>query len=156
MPIRKIRIALIEDSVTVRFFYQSIFEQKGFEVIPAETGLQGWRIIAERKPDIVVLDMMLPDISGLELLKRMRSVEFSKMIPVLALTSVKEISHVQKTLQYGANYYSVKGQDSPEKIQQIIYKLLKRSQSPKMDDAIEGKTDPVDVEDEFDLEFIRE
>ena len=141
MPVRKIRIALIEDSETVRFFYKSIFEHNGFEVPVAANAKKGWEIICDYKPDIIVLDMMLPDVSGLELLKRIRSVEFSKLIPVLVLTSIKDINQVQNILQHGANYYSVKGQDSPEKIQEIIYKLLKRSHEKKAVEVTEEKAD---------------
>ncbi|HDQ45447.1 MAG TPA: response regulator [bacterium] len=141
MPVRKIRIALIEDSETVRFFYKAIFERNGFEVIEAENAKEGWETICDARPDIIVLDMILPDVSGLELLKKIRSVDFSRAIPVLVLTSVKEIQEVQKILQHGANYYSVKGQDPPDKIQEIIYKLLKRTREKKPDGASENEVD---------------
>ncbi|MBN1893285.1 response regulator [bacterium] len=139
MPVRTIRIALIEDSQTVRFFYKAVFEKAGFEVLEAENAKDGWAVICDERPDIIVLDMMLPEISGLELLKRIRSVEFSKKIPVLVLTSVKEIDQVQEIIRQGANYYSVKGQDSPEKIKEMIYRLLKRKQEKEAGRQLEGR-----------------
>jgi len=139
MPVRTIRIALIEDSQTVRFFYKAVFEKAGFEVLEAENAKDGWAVICDEHPDVIVLDMMLPEISGLELLKRIRFVDFSKAIPVLVLTSVKEIDQVQEIIKQGANYYSVKGQDSPDKIKDMIYKLLKRKQEKEASRNLEGQ-----------------
>ncbi len=124
---RKITVLIIEDSPTVRLYYRKIFESKGFEVIEAENGQNGWILAYERVPDIIVLDMVLPDLHGLEILKKIRGNETTKNIPILVLTSVKELNEVQKAINLGANYYSVKGSDSPEKIMNMIYKLLKRA-----------------------------
>lgn len=135
MAIRKIKIILIEDSATMRAFYKQSFQKGGFEVLEAENGNKGWELICDEQPDLIVLDMMLPDTNGFDMLKRIRTFEFAKEIPVMVLTSVKDIQNVHKALQLGANYYSVKGQDSPEKIQNMIYKLLKK--------AMEKKANPV-------------
>lgn len=133
MPERKIKIILIEDSITVRTFYKNIFWKQGFHVIEAEDGKQGWENICDYKPDIIVLDMMLPDIPGKELLKQVRATPNLKRIPVMVLTSIKESEHIEEVMALGANYYSIKGQDSIEKIQGIIYKLLRDAQQQKMD-----------------------
>jgi len=126
MAVRKIRIALVEDSPTMRFFYKSAMEKFGFEVMTAENGRQGWRLIYRQNPDVVLLDMVLPDVSGLTLLKKIRDVEETKDIPVIALTSLKDMKQVQLVLQHGANHYSVKGNDSNEKLAEMIYKLLRK------------------------------
>ena len=94
MPVRQIRIALIEDSRTVRVFYKNLFERAGFYVLEAEDAKKGWKIICDEKPDIIVLDMNMPEIPGIELLKRIRSFESSKNIPVMVLTSVNETEQV--------------------------------------------------------------
>ncbi|HDQ45437.1 MAG TPA: response regulator [bacterium] len=125
MPVRKIRIALIEDSPTTRFFYKSVFAETGFEVFEAENARDGWAIICEQKPDIIILDMMMPDIHGIELLKRIRGFAFSKDIPVLVLSSVSDGDQVQAIFREGANHFSLKGMDSPELIKERVYQLLK-------------------------------
>jgi len=131
MAIRKIKIVLIEDSATMRAFYKQSFQKGGFDVLEADTGNKGWELICDEQPDLVVLDMMLPDTNGFEMLKRMKNFDFAKDIPVMVLTSVKDIQNIHKALQLGANYYSVKGQDSPEKIMNMIYKLLKKAMEKK-------------------------
>ncbi|MFO7891208.1 MAG: response regulator [bacterium] len=127
MDTHKFKIAIIEDSETSRFFYKVTFKKWGFEVFEAETGTEGWEIILHQNPDLVVLDMMLPDTNGFEMLKKIRANQSTKKIPVLVLTSDKEIIHVQRALQLGANHYSVKGKDSLEKIKSMIFKLLQKS-----------------------------
>ena len=126
MSDQKYRIVIIEDSETTRFFYKVTFKKWGFEVLEAETGTEGWDIIQNEKPELVVLDMMLPDTNGIEVLKKIRANESTKKTPVLVLTSDKDIVHVQRALQLGANHYSVKGKDSLEKIKNMVFKLLQR------------------------------
>jgi len=156
MAVRKIRIVLIEDSETMRFYYKGVFSKFGFDVLEAETGNKGWQLICDEQPDLIVLDMMLPDTNGFELLKKIRNFEFTREIPVLVLTSVKDIQNIHKALQLGANYYSIKGKDSPEKIQQMIYKLLKKAlekqaaaKAASTDPAEENRSDGEITIDEF-------
>ena len=127
MSDQKKQILIIEDSETTRFFYKVTFKKWGFEVLEAETGSEGWDIILNENPDLVVLDMMLPDTNGVEVLKKIRATESTQKTPVLILTSDKDIVHVQRALQLGANHYSVKGKDSLEKIKSMIWKLLQRT-----------------------------
>lgn len=139
MPVRKIRIALIEDSPTVRFSYKLLFEKAGFEVFEADNAKDGWDLICNKKPDVIVLDMIMPKIPGIELLKRIRSVEFSKDIPVLVLTSIKEEQQVKEIFQSGADHYCLKGMDSPEVIRETIYKLLKAKEEKRVRQFLEGE-----------------
>lgn len=119
-------ILLVEDSATIRAFYKKVLETAGFEVVEAETGEQGWVAAYERVPHLICLDLILPDIHGLEVLKKIRANSVTKTIPVLVLTTLKDFGDVQKAINLGANYYAIKGSDSPEKILGMIDKLLKR------------------------------
>ncbi|MBN2103708.1 response regulator [bacterium] len=165
MPVRKIAILLIEDSPTVRTLYKRTFEMKGFHVFEAGTGADGWKLAHQRVPDIIILDMMLPDCHGLSILKKIRGDDLTKHIPVLVLTSLKDIYDVQRAINLGANYYSVKGKDSPEKLLQMIYKLLKKTQfsqemeqTSDMNESEETDSDQEDDASEIDddIEFIRD
>jgi DNA-binding response OmpR family regulator len=128
-------ILLIEDSATIRVFYKKVLELAGFDVIEAETGEQGWVLAYERAPNLICLDMILPDIHGLEVLKKIRGNATTKSIPVLVLTTLKDFGDVQKAINLGANYYSIKGSDSPEKLIGMINKLLKRTGKPGSPDS---------------------
>ncbi len=121
-------ILLVEDSQTIRFMYRGILSNYGFNVIEAENGEKGFELALERKPDLILLDLILPDIHGLDVLKKIRSYEMTKNIPVLVITNLKEIEDVQKAINLGANYYGYKGSDSPHKILFMVKKLLEKKQ----------------------------
>ena len=146
--------------------YKRTFEMKGFHVYEAGTGAEGWKLAHQRVPDLVILDMMLPDCHGLSILKKIRSDDLTKKIPVLVLTSLKDIYDVQRAINLGANYYSVKGKDSPEKLLQMIYKLLKKNQTLEEQEAgpEEGEGEAAEPPEgegssetgDDDIEFIRD
>ena len=142
MPVRKIKIALIEDSQTVRYFYKNVFLKAGFEVFEAENARDGWDLICDQRPDIIVLDMLMPKIPGIELLKKIRSVDFCKDIPVLVLSSVKDQDQVQEIFKSGANHYVLKGMDSPELLREQVYKLLKEKTEQKISQSLEDQKKP--------------
>ena len=68
-------ILLVEDSPTIRLLYRKVLESDGFEVIEAEDGESGWEIAVNREPDLILLDLILPDSNGLEVLERIRASE---------------------------------------------------------------------------------
>ncbi|HDQ44160.1 MAG TPA: response regulator [bacterium] len=124
MQSKKKRILLIEDSRSTRMTYKRIFEDAGFEVLEAETGGEGWDLTLGRHPDLVVLDLILPDMHGLEVLKNIRSHVKTRTIPVLVLTTIQEAEEVQRTLSFGASRYVHKGGITPEQIIEIAQDLL--------------------------------
>ena len=81
-------ILLIEDSQTIRFMYRGILTNYGFIVVEAENGEKGFELALERKPDLILLDLILPDIHGLEVLKKMNLNESLNYAKNLVLQSV--------------------------------------------------------------------
>ncbi len=117
-------ILLVEDSPTIRLLYRKVLETDGFDVVEAEDGESGWEMAVSREPDLILLDLILPDSNGLEVLERIRASEVTKNIPVIVLTTMKRIQDIQRAINLGANYYAYKGSDSPKKILNMIHKLL--------------------------------
>jgi len=126
MAPKKQTILLIEDSVSTRATYKNFFEKHGYHILEAANGETGWAIARDKLPDLVVLDLLLPDIHGLEVLKNIRSDEKTKNIPVLVLTNVKEAEDIQKSKTMGASHYAHKGSVTPTKIIEIVENLLKK------------------------------
>lgn len=81
----------------------------------------------------------MPEIPGIELLKRIRDFEFSKNIPVLVLTSVKDSEKVKEIYKQGANHYSLKGMDSPDTIKETVNNLLKSEQQKRIMRTLDNK-----------------
>lgn len=127
MAPKKQTILLIEDSVSTRATYKNFFEKYGYDILEAENGEKGWALTRDKLPDLVVLDLLLPDIHGLEVLKNIRSDEKTKNIPVLVLTNVREAEDIQKTKTMGASHYAHKESVTPKKIIEIVENLLKKS-----------------------------
>jgi DNA-binding response OmpR family regulator len=98
------KILLIEDSRLLRITTERTLMRAGYEVITAVDGEQGLRLAVESNPDLVVLDMMLPKLSGQEVLQQLRLNPSLKFTPVIVLTGLSE-SNRQKLLGEGASLY---------------------------------------------------
>jgi DNA-binding response OmpR family regulator len=98
------KILIIEDSRLLRVTTERTLMRAGYEVITAVDGEEGLRLAVESKPDLVVLDMMLPKLSGQQVLQQLRLNPSSTSTPVIVLTSLSE-SNRQKLLNEGASLY---------------------------------------------------
>lgn len=149
-------ILLIEDEESFRRIYGDVLKHDGYEILEAEDGQHGLELIKEKKPDLVLLDLVLPELHGLEVLKKIRSDETTKDIPVLILSVLGEQKDIQKGLELGANDYTVKGFYSPREILSKIHSLLtetdikKHIQSYKVE-IKEGRGDTAKLEQDIGL-----
>src|SRR5713101_4566601 len=78
-------VLIIEDDPETRFFYQSIFELDGFRLEQAHNGLQALQKAIDAAPDLILTDIAVPGIDGIELCRRLRADDRTKTIPVLAV-----------------------------------------------------------------------
>ncbi len=98
-------LILIEDDQRIRRSLETALSARGFDVMTAATGLEGLRAVVEHPPAAVVLDLGLPDIDGLELLKMIRAVS---EVPIVAATARDDEAVIVRTLDAGADDYVVK------------------------------------------------
>jgi len=109
-------IVIIEDESLFRLVYQDVLANNGYKVLVAEDGESGWRLVKSEKPSLTLLDLNLPKLHGLEVLRRIRFDETTKDIPVIILTVWGEQEDIRKGLDIGADDYLVKGFYSPREI----------------------------------------
>jgi two-component system KDP operon response regulator KdpE len=102
---------IIDDEVQIRRLLRVVLEGENYQVLEAETGQQGLMEIAARKPDVILLDLGLPDLEGLEVLKRLR--EWSEA-PVIVLTVRDDVQEKVGALDSGADDYVTKPFSTPE------------------------------------------
>ena len=138
----KIRIAVIEDNKVNIDLIRYQLEVEGFEVVIAETGVKGLKMIRDQDPDLVILDVGLPDIDGFELCQILRSDERTKNCPIIMLTARTEDSNRIEGLKLGADDYITKPYNTEELILRIR-NLLKRSENYKRDGNIKYVKDLV-------------
>jgi DNA-binding response OmpR family regulator len=126
------KIFIVEDENELIEIYRAIFKKEEFEVEEArfreeaKNEIDKWISGEKAKPDVVLLDLILPDMNGVVLLKKMRENEKTKDIPVFVLTnySSKEIERIVE--QYGVKDYIVKTDILPSNLLQKVKEVLKK------------------------------
>jgi len=110
------KILIIEDDASFRRVYHDMFETAGYQVLVAENGELGWDLAKAEKPDLIMLDLVLPGLHGFEVLKYVRGDSETKNIPVIITTALGEQDDIRKGIELGANDYMVKGFFTPREI----------------------------------------
>jgi two-component system, OmpR family, phosphate regulon response regulator PhoB len=122
------KILLIEDEAPLAEMLRYNLEAEGFRVSHAENGEEAEILVAEEKPDLLVLDWMLPGVSGIEICRRMRARMETKSIPIVMLTARGEEGDRIRGLSTGADDYVVKPFSLPELMARV--KAILRRSSP--------------------------
>ena len=126
----KIRIAVVEDNQTNIDLIRYQLDAEGFDIFIEKTGKKGMKMIKEKEPDLVLLDVGLPDIDGFELCKALRSDVKTKNYPIIMLTARTEDNDRIEGLKLGADDYITKPYNAEELILRIK-NLLKRTERYK-------------------------
>ena len=109
---RNVKILLVEDSLPIRRANESALHRAGYEVICAEDGESVLPLAQQHKPDLILLDMILPKLSGPEVLRQLKGTAETADIPVVVLSSLSEKNR-QKLIEEGAEDYLEKGELMP-------------------------------------------
>lgn len=110
------KIAIIEDDSAIHQMYRMKFENEGFDVQLAGDGRTGVELVKTFRPDLVLLDMQMPEVDGLAALRQIRKEEWGKNIPVIILTNLG-IEESPKELQaLGISGYIVKADLTPRQV----------------------------------------
>jgi len=99
------RILVIEDNETNIYLIGFILKKNGHEVIEARSGEEGVELAIKEKPDLILMDIQLPGIDGLEATRRIRESETDKKVPIVALTSYAMTGDREKSLAAGCTGY---------------------------------------------------
>ena len=117
------RILLVEDSLPIRRENESALHRAGYEVICAEDGESALQMALERKPDLILLDMILPKMSGPNVLKHLKSDPATAEIPVVVVSSLSEKNR-EKLIAEGAEDYIEKNSLMPVRGINLLPKML--------------------------------
>lgn len=123
--IKKPRILLVEDDTFLAGMYNAKLNLEGFAVDLATDGEQGLELAKEVNPDLILLDIILPKLSGFEVLKKVKEDVKTKSIPVILLTNLGQRDDVSKGLALGADDYLIKAHFMPSEVVEKIKKLVK-------------------------------
>lgn len=120
------KILIVEDEKDILQLVKLYLEKEGFRTVAAATGADGLTQVAAEKPDLVVLDLMLPELDGLEVCKRLRSQPDTATLPILMLTAKAEETDTIIGLELGADDYVTKP-FSPKTLVARVKALLRRT-----------------------------
>lgn len=124
MKKEKTKILIVEDDNFLVKAYQIKFGREGFDVFIAMDGDEGLTMAKKEKPTLIILDLMLPKMNGFEFLKKIKSDEGLKNIPVVALSNLGQKSDQEKAISLGAAEYFIKTEHTLEEIIEKISKYF--------------------------------
>lgn len=118
------RISIIEDDQLIAQMYRMKLEGDGYTVDVAENGMNGIRMVQQTKPDLILLDYSLPDITGAAVLAEVRKASDSKGTPVIVLTNMESDAVREELKQWNIADYIVKVDLTPSQVVERIKKAL--------------------------------
>lgn len=117
-------ILIVEDEETLAFSLKRKLEASGFTAELALDGEEAIQRVNELKPDLILLDLILPKIGGVEVLKKIKAVEETKNIPVIVLTNLSSGETIAEVVEAGGTDYIVKANTSLDEIVEAVNKKL--------------------------------
>lgn len=139
------KILLVEDDLNLRDIYSARFTAEGLEVATASDGEEALATAMREKPDLIVLDVMMPKISGFDVLDILRSTPETKDTKVIMMTALSQETDRQRGENLGANAYLVKSQVTLEDVVRAVKEALGSTEpapAPSEGITITPDTDP--------------
>ena len=118
------KIAIVEDDLAIAQMYRLKFEAEGYKVELAENGKLGLMLCEEMKPDILLLDLMMPEMNGDEMLEKMRKTDWGKDTKVIILTNVGEQEAPDNIKKLNIEDYVVKAEMTPRQVADLVKSKL--------------------------------
>jgi len=113
------RVLIIEDNEINLYLMRTIVRKLGYQVIEARDGLSGVELAIAERPDLILMDIQLPELDGYEATKRIRAIEETKNIPIIAITSYAMVGDKEKILAAGCTAYIEKPIDPKSFIEEL-------------------------------------
>lgn len=118
------KIAIVEDDLAIAQMYRLKFEAEGYKVDIAENGKLGLKLCEDMKPDMVLLDLMMPEMNGDEMLDKMRKTDWGKKPKVIILTNVSEQEAPDHLKELQIDGFIVKAEMTPKQVADLVKQKL--------------------------------
>jgi DNA-binding response OmpR family regulator len=122
-----IKIAIVEDDIAISQMYRLKFEAEGFDVQTAENGRLGLELLEEFKPSIVLLDLMMPEMTGDEALAELRKKSWGKDMIVIILTNLGEEEAPKSLKELNVHSFIVKAEMTPKQVAERVKQATSES-----------------------------
>ena len=124
------KILIVEDDQLIANIYRNRFSREGFQVSIAPDGQAGLDLVRSFHPDVVILDLMLPKLTGVELTKRIRAEPNLEQLPVIVLSNAYLTSMMQQACKAGATKCLSKANSNPKGVVEVVRTLLSGDSAP--------------------------
>ncbi len=121
------KILIVEDEQSLLKLLELNFKSSGYEVYKSINGEEAYDTATREKPDLILLDILLPGESGLNVLERLKKNDKTKDIPVVMLTNFNEPERIEQAMQKGAVDYLVKSSNDPSTVLDKVRKILEKT-----------------------------
>lgn len=121
----KKKVLIVEDDESLRNVLADKLKHEDFAVLEAKDGEEGLKLALKNKPDIILLDIIMPKMDGIEMLKKLREDQWGKTVSVLLLTNDTDPQHMIETLKVNASDYLIKSEWELEAVIKKIKETLK-------------------------------
>jgi CheY-like chemotaxis protein len=118
------KILIVEDDVLMARMYQKLFTFEGYEVEMATDGQKGLDLAREHRPTLVLLDVMMPILNGIEVLDRLKQEADTRAIPVIMLTNLAGETDARTAISKGAIKYIVKSEYDPQEVAKMVKDVI--------------------------------
>lgn len=126
MSENKIKVLIIEDEEMLVNMYISKFEKEGYEIEKALNGREGLEKVKSYNPEIILLDVIMPEMDGFMVLKQLKSETSTKNIPVIMLTNLGQEEDIEKGEKLGVKDYLVKANLTPSQVVDKVKEVLSK------------------------------
>lgn len=124
----KIKILIVEDEEFLLDLFHIKFEQAGFEVLKAENGEAGLSLAKMELPDLILLDILMPQVDGYDMLRKIKTDGETKKIPVIIFSNLSQKEEIEKGLKLGAKDFIIKTSVTPAEMVAKVKEFLKNNQ----------------------------
>ena len=122
-------ILVVEDTEEYRHLYRTLLRSDGYEVMEAEDGRQALQLIEDHEFKLILLDLILPEVDGFEVLERIRANERTKSVPVIIFTVLGDREQIRRAVELGADDYIIKGMVAPRDVLGKIHSRLAKAEA---------------------------
>lgn len=122
----KKKILLVEDDPILSEMYQQKFQLDGFDIVTARSGGEGLLVALQNKPDLILLDILLPGMDGMTVMQKLRDDPWGKNVPIIILTNLNADDNILKGVVQGhPAYYLMKSNSDPSSVVEKVKEVLK-------------------------------